>query len=214
MDTYDSLLKELKDLKHYHVNVTHKPVTVTEVFKALIFDKVLLVGFSILEEINKVFTKKNIPEWKIEIAEFKKKVSPISKRLSQWTDLRPFRNQILAHNLRTQDGKSIFNIEDGLHEFNVPQKNGEFVLFFELIRVYTELFFKHFEDHHHKMDFDRTLIDCIQFTSEEIDMIAELRKVEQFRKDHGLSIEIEALADIPATVRSKADYDKFKSRNK
>ncbi len=46
-------------------------------------------------------------------------------------------------------------------------------------------------------------------------MIAELRIVEKFRIDQGLSTEIEALSDIPDTVRTKADYDKLKAeRNK
>lgn len=215
MDTYDALLKELQVLKHYHVNVTHVPTPVTEVVKALIFDKIIIVGLSILEEVNKVFTKKKLPEWSAEITAFKKQISPIQKRLSQWSDLRQYRNQLLAHNLRTDTGKSIFDLGDGKHKFNVPKRNGEYVLFFELIRVYVESLFSYFEEHHSKMNFKITIIDCIQFTSVDIDMIAELRIVEKFRIDQGLSTEIEALSDIPDTVRTKADYDKLKAeRNK
>lgn len=212
MDLYDAILKELKNLKDYHVNVEHQPVPVSVMIKGLILDKIILVGSSILEEADQYITAKKMPDWKQEIQELKIKVGPIRKKLSNWSDLRKYRNQILAHNLRKTDGTSIFDTRNGMHEFNVPKNNGERVLFFELIRAYTELLFKHFIDYQNQMNFETTILDCIQFSSDDIDLVFELREIENFRNNHNLSNQIEALSDIPSSVQTKKDFDDHKAK--
>ena len=95
---------------------------------------ILLCSF--IEEFNEEFTIVRHPEYANQINRIKKLTKPVLKRISQWKNLKDYRNQILAHNFRNK-GKSLFSKSVAPISFNVPHTNSEFVLLTELIRIIT-----------------------------------------------------------------------------
>ena len=89
------------------------------------YNAILMNSCSFLDEYNKHFLFKSEPEFKDRILAIKKIAKPAFKKINEWTDLREYRNQMIAHNFRINDDAFSFNM---LGQYNAPRTYRDIVL--------------------------------------------------------------------------------------
>ena len=89
------------------------------------YNAILMNSCSFLDEYNKHFLFKSEPEFKDRILAIKKIAKPAFKKVNEWTDLREYRNQMIAHNFRINDDAFSFNM---LGQYNAPRTYRDIVL--------------------------------------------------------------------------------------
>ncbi|MBI1779906.1 MAG: hypothetical protein HYR66_00815 [Sphingobacteriales bacterium] len=85
---------------------------------------VMLMFVSFMDELNKYLFEYNAEdiETKARVDAFKKIIDPILSKTNNWTDLRKFRNNVLAHNFRIDsDGYKSVHLTGKLSEYNIPE---------------------------------------------------------------------------------------------
>ncbi|MVM37253.1 hypothetical protein GO730_05760 [Spirosoma sp. HMF3257] len=85
-------------------------VTLDSVIIVSMVNQILIMICSFIDEWNDHFTPSNIPEFKDEIIRFKTVMKPVFKRINRWSNLKDYRNTVLAHNFRNK-GESILREE-------------------------------------------------------------------------------------------------------
>jgi hypothetical protein len=102
------------------------------------FSLIIIHTISFLDEYNKFLVGGNEEEKQI-IADIKKTVRPAIKRINKWKELRLFRNNVLAHNLRdTKKMSSVF--ERGLENYDIPQGGADLHVLFSCISMVKDSF--------------------------------------------------------------------------
>ena len=109
---FDDIQSSFKDL----VNDT--------IHEALVY-QILLKSCAFLDEWNKIFGITTEPENRSKILTVKKIAKPALKCISDWKNLRDFRNEAIAHNHRNKNGKNIYL---NYIPYNSPQANSEVYL--------------------------------------------------------------------------------------
>ncbi len=89
------------------------------------YNAILMNTCSYLDEYNKHFLSKAEPEFKDRILTVKKIAKPAFKKVMEWSDLREYRNQMIAHNFRINDDAFSFNM---LGQYNAPRTYRDIVL--------------------------------------------------------------------------------------
>jgi hypothetical protein len=72
---------------------------------------------SMLEEYNKHFIVKKLPEFGQRVKEIREISKPVLKRINKWRGLTDFRNNIIAHTWRNDSGRMVL---PDRHEYGVP----------------------------------------------------------------------------------------------
>ncbi|BFP43236.1 hypothetical protein FGF1_40810 [Flavobacteriaceae bacterium GF1] len=84
--------------------------------------QIILKSCSFLDEWDKFLGVKNEPEYKERLLLIKKIVAPAKKAVNIWSDMRRFRNQIIAHNFRDKN----FSVTlDNMGDYDCPNTRGE-----------------------------------------------------------------------------------------
>lgn len=82
------------------------------------YNAILLNACSYLDEYNKHFLFKAEPELKDRVITVKRIAKPAFKKVNEWSDLREYRNQMIAHNFRVNEDIFSFTF---LGQYNAPR---------------------------------------------------------------------------------------------
>ncbi len=97
----------------------------------IIIEQFILHLTSFMDEWNTELNPNKLTKFSKEILELKYTTKPISQRINKWSDLKDFRNILVAHNYKHK-GKSIFD-SDTPFKFNIPNTLNEFKLITKLL---------------------------------------------------------------------------------
>ncbi|MBP7557335.1 MAG: hypothetical protein KA821_13755 [Chitinophagaceae bacterium] len=99
---------------------------------------IIIHTISFLDEYNN-FIKSEDRDLDATIKAIKKTVKPAIKQINEWKDLRDFRNNVLAHNLRNEKmAVSIFN--RGLGSYDIPQTGADFAVLVNCVSMIKKTF--------------------------------------------------------------------------
>jgi hypothetical protein len=136
----------------------------------------LIMACSFLDEYTNEFTSFKHPELKFRIESLKTITKPVLKRINKWSDLKKFRNNILAHNLRNGK-KSIFSETLPTIQFNIPNSNSETILLSRLIVIITTCIANSFPDLVDEIDLSETILSRIKFNSTVVNIEYEIEQI-------------------------------------
>ena len=136
----------------------------------------IIIACSFLDELNKELTAFNHPDYEKQINKVKRIIKPIKKRINKWSDLRNYRNYILAHNLK-EKSISLFSEKREKVTYNVPFSNSEHFLFTELILMIVKFVSSEFKDLIAKIDFKESITDRVEFTENDVDVKKEYYEI-------------------------------------
>lgn len=99
---------------------------------------IIVQTISFLDEFDTFITSID-PDLDTTIKAIKKTVKPALKQIREWKDLREFRNNILAHNLRNKKNTiSIFT--RGMSSYDIPQTGADFAVLVSCISMVKKVF--------------------------------------------------------------------------
>lgn len=112
------------------------------IIRYLVQSHILLMTISLLDELNKFLFKYN-PEdedTKDRVSVYKNIIEPILIEIDKWGDLRKFRNNVLAHNFRTDsdDFKSV-HLSNKLKDYNIPEYVVDLMTLFKYLDSITKI---------------------------------------------------------------------------
>ncbi len=97
-------------------------IMIDEAISESLWFQIILKSCSFLEEWDKILGILTETEYSTKIQLIKKVVKPSRKAINRWSDLKNFRNEIIAHNFRNTKGEfKLYSIAD----YNCPQTDGE-----------------------------------------------------------------------------------------
>lgn len=110
-----------------------------------LFYLTVIDSVSFLDEYQQVFGVKTEKKFKDRIIITKSINKPLISRILEWKDLREFRNNLLAHNLRKgKNGEYIFSIEN--IDYNAPRNLNDLFLLTNLIQFSAGTIYSEFEN--------------------------------------------------------------------
>lgn len=110
-----------------------------------LFYLTVIDSVSFLDEYQQVFGVKTEKKYKDRIIITKAINKPLISKICEWKDLRDFRNNLLAHNLRKgKNGDYIFSIEN--LDYNAPRNLNDLFLLTNLIQFSTDTIYSEFEN--------------------------------------------------------------------
>lgn len=111
----------------------------------------VIESVSFLDEYQQVFGVKTEKMFKDRIIVVKAINKPLISRISEWKDLREFRNNLLAHNLRKgKNGDFIFSIKN--LDYNAPRNLYDLFLLSNLIMFSAETIYSEFKNEINTID--------------------------------------------------------------
>jgi hypothetical protein len=131
---------------------------------------------SFLDEYNEEFTPHKHPEYSDRIKRLKRINKPVMRRINKWTDLKDYRNIVLAHNYRIK-GTSLFAADNKSWYFNVPHTDDEMVLLSRLIPIITMQIVQEFPEIIPAIDFLENLQSKLKFDYPCVDIDAEINAI-------------------------------------
>ncbi|NMC60932.1 MAG: hypothetical protein GYA51_16355 [Candidatus Methanofastidiosa archaeon] len=110
-----------------------------------LFYMTIIDSVSFLDEYQQVYGVKTESKYKDRIIITKAINKPLISKICEWKDLRDFRNNLLAHNLRKgKNGDFIFSIENV--DYNAPRNLNDLFLLTNLIQFSADTIYSEFED--------------------------------------------------------------------
>ena len=114
-----------------------------------LFYMTVIDSVSFIDEYQQVFGVKTEKKYKDRIIVTKAINKPLISKICEWKDLRDFRNNLLAHNLRIgKNGDYVFSIEN--LDYNAPRNLNDLFLLTNLIQFSTDTFYSEFENEVHE----------------------------------------------------------------
>jgi hypothetical protein len=142
----------------------------------IIRNQILLIACSALDEFNKCFTAQACPEFADRINQLRRQIRPVTRRIDQWKDLRKYRNQMIAHNLRIE-GHAIIDREGNSLSYSIPYLHGEYVLLVNLLALLINQIAKAFPELAEQMRSTETIRDKMTINLVPIDWEVEYQAV-------------------------------------
>lgn len=110
-----------------------------------LFYMTVIDSVSFLDEYQQVYGVKTETKYKDRIKITKAINKPLISKICEWKDLRDFRNNLLAHNLRKgKNGNFVFSIEN--LDYNAPRNLNDLFLLTNLIQLSTDTIYSEFEN--------------------------------------------------------------------
>ncbi len=117
---------------------------------------VMITTISLLDELDKYLFQHRYSnftdrETKEKIGSYKYIIEPILISIKKWTDFKKFRNNVLAHNFRSQsnDFRSV-HLNNELHNYNAPESTVDLIALFKYVdsisKVAEEIFKAEYEE--------------------------------------------------------------------
>ncbi|ARK10114.1 hypothetical protein A6C57_07035 [Fibrella sp. ES10-3-2-2] len=110
----------------------------------IIRNQIILTACSALDEFQKHFIPQACPELADRVGQLRRQIRPILGRIDKW-DLKKYRNQMIAHNLRIE-GQAIIDREGTSLSYSIPRLFDEFVLLVELLTLLIQQMAKAFPE--------------------------------------------------------------------
>ncbi|MDP4116329.1 MAG: hypothetical protein Q8903_09355 [Bacteroidota bacterium] len=100
---------------------------------------ILIITQSLTDELNKFLFnyKPDNPSLKKRIKAYKNIINPALKEIKKWTDIKVFRNNVLAHNGRDYHGRSVI-LSTEFENYDIPIYHRDFLVLFQLLKFITE----------------------------------------------------------------------------
>lgn len=173
-------LKQLKYNDDFY-NALPYPTAVSGICQ----DMLMIFSCSFIDEYEKEFTPSKFPDEANRILELKRITMPAYKQIKKWKDLKKIRNNIIAHNHRINNGKSIFDSKERI-TYNIPATNEEYTLLADLVFIIAEKIHFIFPELIKEIDLSKTLRDYLNIKSEK-----KSEKINSFRLYKQIEKEIE-----------------------
>jgi hypothetical protein len=110
-----------------------------------LFYMTVIDSVSFLDEYQQVYGVKTEKKYKDRIIITKAINKPLISKICEWKDLRDFRNNLLAHNLRKgKNGDYVFSIEN--LDYNAPRNLNDLFLLTNLVQFSTDTIYSEFEN--------------------------------------------------------------------
>lgn len=120
-----------------------------------LFYLTVIDSVSFLDEYQQVFGIKTEKNFKDRIIITKSINRPLISKICEWKDLRDFRNNLLAHNLRKgKNGVYVFSIEN--LDYNAPRNLNDLFLLTNLVQFSTDTINSEFENEIKELDTNTT----------------------------------------------------------
>ena len=136
----------------------------------------IILLHSFMDEYNKEFIISKHPIYSDRIKRLRHIIKPAIKRLNMWSDIRKYRDYILAHNLRVKD-ISIFNSAFVPMHFNVPHTNAETILASQLVKIITTNISQEFPELVNQIDWKENILEKMIFNYPEINIQTEIHDI-------------------------------------
>ena len=136
----------------------------------------ILLANGYLDEYHDNFTAIKHPDYAERITEIKKLTKPVVKRIGKWTNLKDYRNNILAHNFRVK-GQSIFASDFEPIHLKAPHTNSEIMLLAELLSIINTTIIQKIPGLLAGINFREPLFNKITYEYIEVDIEKELNEI-------------------------------------
>lgn len=105
------------------------------------FTRMIDNTFEILEKLLVKYAIGDVERAKIE--QTREVLKPVFKKINQWSEIKEFRNNVLAHNYRSKkhSNKSVF-VSKGLRDYNIPQKVSDFAFLIQCIDLIRQVIYQ------------------------------------------------------------------------
>ncbi len=121
------------------------------------------------------------------LKEIKILLKPVFKKIGEWKDIKKFRNNVLAHNLRIDKGSESIFIGTGLSGYSIPEKPGDFAFLVKCIYLIKKIVHEAFEKEYDLVDREINseknskvpLLPVRDYTREYEDLIKEMSVVQR-----------------------------------
>jgi len=118
------------------------------------FSQILLYTSSLSDEYSNHFITKKAKtlEEKGKVEQTRELLKPVFKKINEWNDIKDFRNNILAHNLRIQKSgnESVF-ISKGISGYNIPEKVRDFGFLIQCVDLISQVVYQIFKVEYEKV---------------------------------------------------------------
>lgn len=176
-------LQEISDLSKSNKNkldeIEHtgfyKKKSYSDSVSSLALNLIIINACSFIDEYEKSLTAFNYPNYTEEILILKKINKPAIKRIKKWTDLKKYRNTVLAHNLSIKD-KHIYSHKAPV-KYNFPYYNNEVKLLTTLILIISKNIGFAFPKLVNEIDFSKNISDLICPIKNLIDLESEVETI-------------------------------------
>jgi hypothetical protein len=147
------------------------------VLSGFVLNLMLIKSCAFIDEYNQSLSVGQHPSYRDRILRLKNIVQPAKDRINKWTDLRVYRNEILAHSFKRHSESLL--VDGQTTAYNIPFTDTEIVLLFELITLISVEIGETFPEFRNKLDPNKPIKAYLNIEVREIDRIAELNAVRQ-----------------------------------
>ena len=136
---------------------------------------IIITACSFIDEYETQLNSKEFPKFSDEINKLKLINKPAIRRIKRWKDLKKYRNNILAHNLRYKN-KPIYSYSEKI-EYNFPHHNNEVELLSKLVLTISKNIGEVFPDLIKGINYNKKLSDNMSVKINNIDEKEELNTI-------------------------------------
>jgi hypothetical protein len=138
-----------------------------EVIRSALESEILIKSCSFLDEFA---TFKSLTKNQGNLFDFRRRIKPVEKQISNWKDIREFRNIILSHNYRSTSKSKENFFRQGDREYNIPSKPPSLKLLAGCIYILTLCVKAFFSEEYNNLLSKRATLNQPTFNDEEISM--------------------------------------------
>jgi len=135
-ETWNTLYQNQLLIQNIRLPDHYSSATLRSATSSIIQNMMILKANAFLDEYNSKFNISRYPDNKDSIMRIKKVCRPILKKINKWSGIKPYRNEILGHNLRRND-VSLFTMES---EYKLPYTSFDYLALCDLIFLIAEQF--------------------------------------------------------------------------
>jgi len=164
--------KDVINTIKYNDEYFDNQATFQAALNGLLSNHCIILFCSFLDEYE-LFNPTLSQEYKELILSVRRKNEPGLDRIRKWKDLKPFRNELAAHNFKIK-GKSFFSKEVESLEYIIPNTISEKKLFMYIIDFICLNILEKFPNHYNR---EFVMIEKINIIGEEINFVEEAKKM-------------------------------------
>lgn len=110
--------------------------------------QIIIKSCSFMEEWDKFLAIKTDINHRDKLLLIKRIVSPVRKEINKWKDLKKFRNEVIAHNFRNNDGK--FSLDE-IYSYNCPNTIEELYYLISFLEIMTKVLSMNFKEYSYQI---------------------------------------------------------------
>jgi hypothetical protein len=176
IEVHDSFTNNEKTLNEIKFSGHYSNLPFVKAISGSLLNYSLIIAASFVDEYNREFTASKHPKFKERIERLKLITKPAMRRINKWTNLKDYRNYILAHSFRVK-GQSVFAKDFQPFHFNAPHTNSEIILLTELLKIIATCITDEFPELVDKLDWSENLLTKMTFDSTEVNIAQEITEI-------------------------------------